>query len=101
MPRLKKGTLLPSREEDQNITLAAHKDGSLISDEMFDSMRPATDVLPQLTSKGRGPQKKPVKKQVTLRIDPDIVDYFRTQGKGWQSKMNDALRGHIERRSRS
>ncbi len=53
MPRLKQGTRIPSREEDQKITRAAHEDGSLVSDQMFDSMRPAQEVVPQLTSQKR------------------------------------------------
>jgi uncharacterized protein (DUF4415 family) len=40
----------------------------------------------------RGPQKTPTKKQVTLRLDKDVVDRFRATGAGWQSRMNEALR---------
>ena len=32
------------------------------------------------------------KKQITLRIDEDILDWFKSQGKGYQSKINDVLR---------
>jgi uncharacterized protein (DUF4415 family) len=32
------------------------------------------------------------KKQVTLRLDPDIIDKFRATGKGWQSRINAELR---------
>ncbi|HTQ13763.1 MAG TPA: BrnA antitoxin family protein [Rhizomicrobium sp.] len=32
------------------------------------------------------------KKSVTIRLDKDMVDWFRKQGKGWQTKMNWALR---------
>ena len=40
----------------------------------------------------RGKQKTPTKKQVTLRLDKDVVDRFRATGAGWQSRMNEALR---------
>jgi uncharacterized protein (DUF4415 family) len=40
----------------------------------------------------RGPQKTPVKQDIKLRIDPDILASFRATGSGWQSRMNDALR---------
>ena len=32
------------------------------------------------------------KKSVTIRIDEDIVKWFKAQGKGWQTKMNWVLR---------
>ena len=34
----------------------------------------------------------PGKKSVTIRIDEDIVKWFKAQGKGWQTKMNWVLR---------
>lgn len=40
----------------------------------------------------RGPQKTPTKRLVSLRLDPDVVDYFRSTGPGWQGRMNAALR---------
>ena len=33
-----------------------------------------------------------VKEQVTLRIDQDVLEYFREGGPGWQDRINDALR---------
>lgn len=36
-----------------------------------------------------GPGKK---KSVTIRLDADMVEWFKAQGKGWQTKMNWALR---------
>jgi len=35
---------------------------------------------------------RPRKEQLTLRVDADTVDWFRSQGKGYQSKMNRLLR---------
>jgi uncharacterized protein (DUF4415 family) len=29
---------------------------------------------------------------VTLRLDADLIDRFRATGKGWQSRINAALR---------
>lgn len=34
----------------------------------------------------------PGKKSVTIRLDTDIVKWFKGQGKGWQTKMNWVLR---------
>lgn len=36
------------------------------------------------------------KKQITLRIDPDVLDFFRHTGKGYQTVMNLVLRKYME-----
>jgi uncharacterized protein (DUF4415 family) len=36
------------------------------------------------------------KRQVTMRFDADILDYFKGQGRGWQSRMNAVLRAFVE-----
>jgi uncharacterized protein (DUF4415 family) len=33
-----------------------------------------------------------IKKSVTIRLDDDMVKWFKKQGKGWQTKMNWVLR---------
>jgi uncharacterized protein (DUF4415 family) len=43
----------------------------------------------------RGPQKKPTKRLVSLRLDPDVIDRFRATGPGWQARINDTLRSHL------
>jgi uncharacterized protein (DUF4415 family) len=40
----------------------------------------------------RGPQKTPTKQQVTLRLDRDVIERFRSTGSGWQGRINEALR---------
>lgn len=40
----------------------------------------------------RGPQVAPVKQQVTLRLDQDVLNTFRSTGAGWQGRINEALR---------
>jgi uncharacterized protein (DUF4415 family) len=32
------------------------------------------------------------KEQVTLRIDRDVLDFFQSDGPGWQERINQALR---------
>lgn len=43
------------------------------------------------TAKGRKPDDK-AKKLLTLRLDPDVIEHFKSTGKGWQTRMNEALR---------
>ena len=35
---------------------------------------------------------RPGKKSVTIRLDDDMLKWFRKQGRGWQTKMNLVLR---------
>lgn len=41
------------------------------------------------------PLPKENKRQVTLRLDPDILDHFKRQGRGWQSRINAVLRTFV------
>jgi len=46
-----------------------------------------------LATLGAGP-----KQQITLRIDQDVIEFFKTQGKGYQRLMNFALRAYMLRK---
>ncbi|MBS1044502.1 BrnA antitoxin family protein [Gluconobacter cerinus] len=35
------------------------------------------------------------KKQVTLRLDADVLDAFKRQGAGWQTRINEALKASL------
>lgn len=39
----------------------------------------------------RGPQKAATKCQVTLRLDQEVIDCYKADGRGWQSRINDTL----------
>jgi len=45
----------------------------------------------KLVKRGR-PKSTDAKEAVSLRLDPDVVAYFRRGGRGWQSRINAALR---------
>ncbi|MHB8908545.1 MAG: BrnA antitoxin family protein [Syntrophales bacterium] len=40
------------------------------------------------------------KKQITLRLDPDVVEFFKAGGRGYQSNINAALRRYMEAQQR-
>ena len=75
-------------------------DSPELTDEEVASMRPAREVLPpeffemvERERKARGrPALETPKKQVTLRLDADVVESFRAEGAGWQSQINATLR---------
>ena len=43
------------------------------------------------TAKGRKSDQN-AKKLLTLRLDRDVIEHFKSTGKGWQTRMNEALR---------
>ena len=47
---------------------------------------------PQILRRGRGSQKAPTKVLTTIRLDADVIAFFRAQGRGYQSRINEALR---------
>jgi uncharacterized protein (DUF4415 family) len=56
------------------------------------------EVTPEMFAKGvvRRGLKPITKQQLTLRLDSDVVEWFRGQGKGYQTKMNALLRAYME-----
>jgi len=54
--------------------------------------------LPELREKlrRRGPQKAPVKVPTTIRFDPDVLAALKSSGRGWQTRVNDAMREWIK-----
>jgi uncharacterized protein (DUF4415 family) len=40
----------------------------------------------------RNPFYRPVKQQLTVRLDADVVAWLRQQGKGYQTRLNRVLR---------
>ncbi len=47
---------------------------------------------PPVLKRGRGPQKAPTKVLTTVRLDADILAFFKAQGSGYQTRINDELR---------
>ncbi len=50
----------------------------------------------------RGYFYRPVKRQITMRVDADVIEWFKENagenGRGYQTAMNQALREHVVRR---
>ncbi len=57
------------------------------------------EIPPEMFAKAvvrSGLKPTPKKVQLTLRIDNDIVEWFKGQGQGYQSRINALLRAHME-----
>jgi hypothetical protein len=49
------------------------------------------DALERRRQGQRGAQKAPVKVPITIRLDARVVKHFKATGKGWQTRINQAL----------
>jgi uncharacterized protein (DUF4415 family) len=79
-------TALPDAERERLARLAA------LPDESID-----TGDIPELSDEAwsagvRGRFYRPVKQQITARIDADVLDWLKSQGKGYQGRLNAILR---------
>ena len=87
MPRLKPGTIVPTPEEDTVITSAALSDPDVtpLTDEEWETVKPQVRI-------GRPPSVKPLKVPTTIRFDADVLAALKATGKGWQTRVNEAMR---------
>jgi uncharacterized protein (DUF4415 family) len=56
------------------------------------------EITPELFAQAivrRGLKPVPKKEQITLRVDSDVLRWFKKQGKGYQTKINDLLRAYM------
>ena len=64
--------------------------------------RPVERVVPDINNdikrlRGqRGKQKAPTKVQKTLRLSPEVINYFQSQGKGWQTNLDKVLKDYVK-----
>lgn len=47
-------------------------------------LRPAHEVVPWLY--------KPLKKRISIYVDADVLEHYKSKGKGYQTKINKVLR---------
>lgn len=75
------------------------------TEEDFEHARPASEMLPELFGqeaakqmlRPRGRPKAGVTKEhVNIRLDADVVEAFKSTGRGWQTRLNRALRDWLK-----
>ncbi len=57
------------------------------------------EISPEMFARAvvrRGLKEPPRKEQVTIRLDSDVLAWFRAQGKGYQTRINALLRAYME-----
>jgi uncharacterized protein (DUF4415 family) len=85
-------------------------DNPEITPEELRRARPAAEVLPELIGekaaqellrRGKGrPPLEDKKVSTTIRLDPDVLEAFQFEGKGWQTRINEVLREHMPKRKK-
>jgi uncharacterized protein (DUF4415 family) len=55
-------------------------------------IREATGTI---TKRGRPPVGDEAKQQVTLRLAPNVIRYFKDSGDGWQTRLNETLEEYV------
>lgn len=57
------------------------------------------EVTPEMFARAivrRGLEHVPRKTQLTLRVDSDVLEWFKKQGQGYQTKINALLRAYVD-----
>jgi uncharacterized protein (DUF4415 family) len=86
---------LPTPEEDAAIVAAAKADPDAqpLTDEQLQAMVPMRAV------RGR-PKSASTKQLLSVRYSPEVVEFFKSTGEGWQARMDSVLRDYVARHSR-
>jgi uncharacterized protein (DUF4415 family) len=87
--------VMPTVAEDRAITTAAKSDPDA---------QPLTPtqlkaMVPMRALRGR-PKSENKKLLLSVRYSPEVIEYFKSTGDGWQSRMDGVLLNYVERHSR-
>jgi uncharacterized protein (DUF4415 family) len=91
---------LPDSVEETRIQtgIAADTSNPEWTEDTFARSRPAreffsAEVYAELCAiRQRGPKDKPLKVPTTIRFDADVLAALKASGKGWQTRVNDAVK---------
>ena len=90
-----------ARKRDTNSEWIDPDDAPEWTDEMFERARISIggkvvrEATGTLTKRGRPPLGEEPKQQVTLRLAPKVIRYFKASGERWQTRLNEALEEYV------
>jgi uncharacterized protein (DUF4415 family) len=87
--------VMPTTAEDKVITAAAKRD----PDAQPLTPKQLKAMVPLRALRGR-PKSENAKLLVSVRYSREVVEYFKSTGEGWQSRMDEVLRKHVARQAR-
>ena len=86
----------PAEEARIQAGIKADTDTRALTERDMARMRPFGEVIK------RGRPKSAVRKEpVTVRLDPEVLGFFRASGPGWQTRMNKALADYVSKQLRA
>src|SRR5258708_34420512 len=98
--------------KDKNITVVARPDPrkgkpdwarveSLTDQEIEAAVRSDPDAAPLDVDWSQAVLVMPAKKKaISIRVDPDVLDYFKKEGAGYQRRINAVLRSYVEQKQK-
>ncbi len=86
---------MPSVQENRAIIAAAKAD----PDAQPLTPKQLKSMVPLRASRGRPKLANP-KQLVSVRYSAEVLEYFKSTGEGWQSRMDGVLRKYVTRQSR-
>ncbi len=89
---MKRATSSPKSASDIK-RVAMLKDAQIVVDDDAPAWTP--DMFAKAVVR-RGLNPQPNKTLLSLRVDSDVVEWFRAQGRGYQSRMNALLRAYMD-----
>ena len=105
MPKLKPGTIIPNDDETAaiNAGIDADVEARELKSEWHKGAKLASDVLAHQAYAALVAMKRPrgrpkadeTKVFTAIRLDADLLETFKATGKGWQTRVNAALRQFI------
>lgn len=116
MPKTKLNITIPTDKEDVAITAAALGDPDCppLDEHFWENAKTGEELAKTdpviaklidaqkkgtLTARPMGrPKKDNPKQATTIRLSPEVIDFFKRGGKGWQTRINNALLEYIETR---
>lgn len=86
-----------AKGNDTNSTWFDPDDAPELTEEWFEAAYQYQGDILEKRGRGRPPiQESERKVPVKIRYDQDIVEAFKQTGKGWQTRMNQALRQYLK-----
>lgn len=87
--------VMPTTKDNKTIVAAAKAD----PDAKPLTPKQLKAMVPMRALRGR-PKSASTKQLVSVRYSPEVLEYFRSTGEGWQSRMDGVLRAYVSRHSR-
>jgi uncharacterized protein (DUF4415 family) len=86
-------------ENDDDLSHLGEDDAPKLTPELAAQLKPIAEIpelagLAELVRKGGRPllPEEVRKRRVTIMLDPDVIAHFKAGGRGWQTRVNAALR---------